>query len=352
MPAPPDRRPLTPTHPRPPRPSPERRPRHRLARGITWLSIGLGLAWAWWALARDLPSGPAPLGPHDHFVSVLGLRTHYLVRGKGPPVVLIHGAGPTNVHTWRWVMPALSSYFTVYAVDLMGSGDTDKPEGDYTLSSLVEFLGAFLGAVEIPAAALVAHAAGCEVALGLALRQPERVRGLTLINPTGFTPLPSLERFLTVPGVGEAAALVADRRAARLLIPRGYGKREALNPATVDEYARTWLAPGGLEAHLARLRAYLQTRTILETSVDILREPTLLIWGDADPDLPPAAGERLRRRIPGARLVVVRGAGRAPHEENPGIVNPLLLEFLRSLPVPPTASPTAPDGADGEEDVP
>src|SRR5439155_425896 len=138
-----------------------------------------------------------------------GLALNYLVEGRGPAVVLVHGLGGF-AESWRHNVPSLAARATVYAVDLPGFGRSGKPSAGYSLAYFTRALYAFLDAVGVTQVSLVGHSLGAAVAVTYALTHPARVERLALLSGCvpGFGWRPGWRaRLMTTPGVGEALAL-------------------------------------------------------------------------------------------------------------------------------------------------
>ncbi|ADG05702.1 alpha/beta fold hydrolase [Kyrpidia tusciae] len=122
------------------------------------------------------------------YVDAGGVRTHFHVQGEGPRVVLIHGSGP-GVSAWaNWgrILPRLAARFRVYALDVVGFGKTERPEGiRYHLETWVEHVKNFMDAVDAVPALVVGNSMGGAVALRLAATHAEYVRGLVLMGSVG-----------------------------------------------------------------------------------------------------------------------------------------------------------------------
>src|SRR5436190_1543383 len=103
-----------------------------------------------------------------------GLALHYLVEGRGPAVVLVHGLGGFAA-SWRHNIPSLAARATVYAVDLPGFGRSGKPSAAYSLAYFARALHAFLEAVGVTQVSIVGHSLGAAVAVTYALTRPARV---------------------------------------------------------------------------------------------------------------------------------------------------------------------------------
>lgn len=129
------------------------------------------------------------LGTHG-FADSDGVKIHYVSRGEGPLVILIHGF-PDYWYTWRNQLPALSERFQAVAVDLRGYNESDKPEGveNYTTEKLVGDMLAVIRHFGREKAIVVGHDWGGMIAWNLALSHPEAVERLVVLNlphPKGF----------------------------------------------------------------------------------------------------------------------------------------------------------------------
>ena len=151
-----------------------------------------------------LPQETIPIstlsGPQDKFVMVNGQTIHYLKQGNGKPLILVHGfAGST--YTWRKLTPLLADRYTVYALDLLGFGLSDKPpDGNYALESQGRLVIGFLEALHIPHAAIAGHSMGGVVVGYAALDAPSKVDELILVS-SGFyvRGVPGFLRYLFFP---------------------------------------------------------------------------------------------------------------------------------------------------------
>ena len=127
---------------------------------------------------------PLPL-PTEKFLTLSNGAVRYIDQGMGPPLVLVHGI-LACLEFWVYLLPELSKYFRVIAVDLPGFGKTDDQTQEYTLEYYAQFLENFLAALHIERSYLAAHSLGGALALSFALDYPHRIQKLMLINSTGF----------------------------------------------------------------------------------------------------------------------------------------------------------------------
>jgi len=121
-------------------------------------------------------------------IVVAGIETNYHDLGEGRPVLLIHGSGPgvSAWANWRLTIPALARKFRVIAPDMVGFGFTERPEQvEYNMDLWVEHAIGLLDALGIDKASVVGNSFGGALALGMAIRRPERVDRLVLMGSVG-----------------------------------------------------------------------------------------------------------------------------------------------------------------------
>jgi alpha-beta hydrolase superfamily lysophospholipase len=132
--------------------------------------MGAGLA------ATGPVTAQQPVSIDSRFAEVNGIKLHYLIAGKGPLVLLVHGYAQ-NSHMWRPLMAELGKTHTVIAPDLRGFGQSDKPESGYdkpTMAQDVHGLAISLGHTRV---GVVGHDIGLMVAYAYAAQYPNRLDG-------------------------------------------------------------------------------------------------------------------------------------------------------------------------------
>ena len=273
--------------------------------------------------------------------AVDGLALHYVVEGRGPAVVLVHGLGGF-AESWRHTIAALAQRTTVYALDLPGFGLSAKPGGPFQLSYFAQALHGFVDAMGLGQVSLVGHSLGGAVVVTYALTHPVRVERMALVGALvpGFAYDFSLTaRIAAMPAVGEVLAWFRIPTAYKASIARCFATPM---PDEVDflidtHYAERQKAEARacFLATLRHVRADLgQHRDAYRRALATLDLPTLLIHGRQDRVIPPshcaAAAEGLRR----AGLRWVERCGHFPHIEQADTVNAWLAEFLVARPAP------------------
>jgi haloalkane dehalogenase len=145
--------------------------------------------------------------------NILGSTMHHRESGTGVPIVFLHG-NPTSSYLWRDVMPAIGAG-RLLAPDLIGMGESGKPEIDYTFADHARYLDAWFDALDLRDVVLVGHDWGGALAFDWAARHPDRVRGIafteTIVKPMSWEEFPEggreLFRAIKTDGVGETMIL-------------------------------------------------------------------------------------------------------------------------------------------------
>lgn len=238
----------------------------------------------------ELPDGSTIEGRETR---VDGRVAHYLKAGNGPPVVMLHG-GASDCRDWVETMQALRHLYTVYAPDILGYGRSDCTQREFYLSDFVDFISGFLQEISSDSQhVLVGHSLGGRIGLEIALRRPELVRRLVLIDTVGFGRLARWGLWLGATMWGIRQTLGKTQPYPRFLKRDGEDKE--------------WMCLDELPS---------------------LRVPTLLIWNSRDPYYPLAGALRASELIPEVRLEIFRGYGHAPHVKKRERFNKLLLDYL------------------------
>jgi pimeloyl-ACP methyl ester carboxylesterase len=270
-----------------------------------------------------------PNSTYSHFAEVDGVRIHYQDKGSGTPLILIHGYTSSN-YSWKEVFEPLSKTFRVIAPDLKGFGFSGKPDGDYTRRAQAILIIHLLDQLGIDKAWLAGSSMGGEVALNVAITNPQRVAGLVLIDSAGVPVTGSgslAPRYLLVPVLGRlliAFALRSDN-----LVREGLNKSFYDDRNVTDERVAAYYLPlktrGG---QLAALRARTQAGQFpVEPELPKLSVPTLILWGREDELNPLEVGRKLNSLIRNSTLVIIDNCGHLPQEEMPQRVIEELTRF-------------------------
>lgn len=277
--------------------------------------------------------------PDSRFADAGGLKIHYKNAGSGAPAfVLLHGFG-ASLFSWREVMGPISRLGSVLAFDRPAFGLTERPlEWDgpnpYAPAAQVETTIAMLDLMGAEQAILVGHSAGGTISMLAALRYPERVRALVLVDPAVYAgggapgwikPLlgtPQLRRIgpVLVRGIGERGESI---------IRTAWHDPDKITPPIIEGYRKPLRAHDWDRALWELTLASEQSR--LAGRLGELKLPVLVITGDDDRIVPTADSIRLAGELPNATLVVVPNCGHLPHEECPEEFMRAVREFVAGL---------------------
>ena len=271
--------------------------------------------------------GPMPGEPRDAtFADVDGVRVRYVDRGKGPPVVLLHGFA-SSLETWSTIVPQLAQKHRVIALDLKGFGWTDRPAGDYSPQAQAALVLHLLQQRGVDRAAFVAHSWGSSVALSVALAAPQKVTRLALYDAWVYEEqLPPFFHWARADGVGEALFGLWYKERADERMALAFYDKKYVTEDLVDQVEASLDRPGTVAAALAAVRG--QRFVQLQRRYRTIQQPAILLWGREDAVTTLRFGERLSKDLPNAKLVVYPQCGHFPMIEAKGASTADLVTFL------------------------
>lgn len=311
-----------------------------------WIGGGV-VAVAGGALALKLLTRPEDVEWGEHrerlhhaersrFIEIEGVRVHYQEAGDegAPAMLLIHGFCASNFVWNDALVPLAEAGFRVVAPDLVGFGFSGKPGGgEYTIEAQARILIGLLDALGIERATLVGSSYGGAVAAMCALDYASRVERLVLVGAVSNDEIIQrpLLRLAATPVMGElfAPVLLDARRFVKNHLRKTYaaGNGHMLDAARIMAHQRPLRAAATHRAILRTLRRWSATRIELEAAR--ITQPTLLVWGAHDRDVPLRYGQRLHELIAGSRLFIFPDCGHLPQEERPREFVSLVAEFCR-----------------------
>lgn len=274
-------------------------------------------------------------------VEVEGLRITYERVGSGPPLVLLHGYVGDGRATWRQQLEGLCDEFTVIAWDAPGAGGSSDPPESFGMAGYADCLARFLSTIGLERAHVAGLSFGGALALELHRRHP--ALPLTLILASAYA---GWGGSLPAETVGQrlrqalALANVTPAQLADALLPTMFSAAAPSESVEAFRVAIQAFHPAGLRA-MARASA-----EDLREALPRIDVPTLLLHGDQDVRAPMAVARNLHASIPGAKLVILAGAGHVCNIEAPRAFNSAVRDFLREASVargvryPQLSSPT------------
>jgi len=280
-----------------------------------------------------------PAGFVEQFADVNGVRLHYLIGGKGSPVVLVHGYAQTG-HMWRPLMQPLAKRHTIIVPDLRGTGGSARPESGYDKKNMAMDIHELTNSLGFERVSIVGHDIGLMVAYAYAAQFPQSTERVVL-----------MDAFL--PGIGNwkdvwlmrdlwhfhfygkvPLALVKGRE--RTYFEHFWNDFAADPNHSIPEadrriYAKSYAQPGGMRAGFEYFRNFEQDAKDFELfSKTKLTMPVFVLTGEK------ASGtfliEQARLTATDVRGIVVPGSGHWLMEEAPQSVIPSIIEFLDGAP--------------------
>jgi pimeloyl-ACP methyl ester carboxylesterase len=274
----------------------------------------------------------------SHFVDLPGgLHVHYRDEGdpNRPLLVLLHGFGDSFTSWDGWV-PELKGRFRLIRLDFPGHGLTRAPEG-FVLrdnAGLADFVDVFAATLALPKFAVAGNSMGGGVAWQLAVRHPERINALILVDAAGFpnekppAKIPLAFKILRYP-IGRIILRNIDNRP---LIEHGLKTdvydQAVITPAFVDRWAEFQRAPGH-RAILMSINLGAQARAT-PALLGTIKVATLILHGENDLLIEPASAHKFAAAIPGAKLLLYPQVGHLPQVEIPARSAADVAEFLQT----------------------
>lgn len=242
-----------------------------------------------------------------------GTRYVYLDGGRGTPLILLHGFGADKDNFTR-IARFLTPKFRVIIPDHVGFGESSHPaDADYRPEAQVARLERFADALGLSTIHLGGNSMGGQIAATWAARRPDRVASLWLLAPAGVWSAGESELHQVIQATGKNPLLATSEQEFAELFRFVMSKRPFFPRPLLDVLAQE------------RIRNYPLERRIfdqvvqdsIERRVAGLATPALIVWGDEDRALTPAAAPALRSLMPNAEVVMMTGIGHVPMVEAP-----------------------------------
>jgi pimeloyl-ACP methyl ester carboxylesterase len=261
---------------------------------------------------------------------------------KTTPLILLHGFGASIGH-WRHNIEVLGEYHTVYALDMLGFGASQKALANYAIQLWADQVYDFWKTFIREPVVLVGNSNGSLIALAAAAAHPNMVKGLVMMS----LPDPSLEQEAIPTFLQPVVATIKNLVASPVLLKPlfhfirrpsflrrwatiAYANAEAVTDELIEILAEPPQDQGSARAFSALFKASIGTsfspnvKAILPT----VEVPMLLIWGEKDKFIPPALAQRFTKYNENLQLLSLANVGHCPHDESPEQVNQVILEWV------------------------
>lgn len=268
---------------------------------------------------------------HPQKCTVRGNQLAYYREGKGKTVLLVHGI-TSYAFIWREIMQALSQRYDVIALDLLGCGASDTPlDIDYSLNIHADLICEFAAQLEIAKLHFVGHDIGGGIGQIIAVRYPELLHDLTLINTVAydFWPVQPIIAMRT-PIIRQLAMATLDLGTFKLIIQRAVYHKERVDDDLMSCFSKPLRTQAGRKAFLHFAKSLNNEHLMgIRDQLRQLNMPVLIIRGDADVYLSQEISKKLQREIPGSRLVRIPTAGHFIQFDEPALVASTIRDFYR-----------------------
>jgi pimeloyl-ACP methyl ester carboxylesterase len=280
--------------------------------GVILAGLVMFTAWTARRVEKALP-------PRGRFIDVDGARIHYLDKGSGPTLLLVHGLAGQMHNFTHSLLGKLMRDFRVVILDRPGSGYSTRPTEDWaTISAQARVISRFCEVLGLERPLIVGHSLGGAIALALALNHPERVAGLALLAPVTHQPehvpppfdgmeiaSPLLRRLIAWTLATPLSMVNRDRALTTLFGPQPVVEDFATRGgALLNLRPKSFIGASGdvmaARSELAEMPARYQDLTI----------PVGILYGTDDRILDPALhGKGLAAKVTGADLEFIEGGG-------------------------------------------
>lgn len=267
-----------------------------------------------------------------NFIKVKGVRLHYIDKGEGETLLLVHGLGAYS-YTWRYNIDPLSRHYRVIALDLKGFGFSEKPIGPgYSIDHHVDLVNQFLIEMGLKQVDYIGSSMGGEIALRLCLKQPSRIRRLVLIGSSGYRD--KLAKHLRFLGFLPYTFLVKQFVRRKFLkyetlskiVKEAYYQPHFISKEEIDNYLYPVYSKGFEESYMTMLREFDFGK--MKVQYSHISHPALILAGEKDQVIPYDHSLRLSKDLRNSQLITIKETGHFLHEEKPGQINELILKFL------------------------
>jgi len=273
----------------------------------------------------------------DQWAVIDGHRIRYWKKGdSSSTILLIHGMGCSCLE-WSENIDSLADHSTVIAVDMVGFGKSDKPDGyDYSPVNQARTLIKFLEHLHVEKVHLVGNSLGGRVAIEMASMLGDRARSLTLAaSAGGAADAPHAMRWQTLPIIGKLLTK-PDRIKHQVGWSSVFVDQSRLSQDRIDEKFQDSLLPGAQDSALATLRSMIDLRGFKRQDIEELHQKikalevrVMIIWGDSDPLLPVHHAATFQDLLKNSVVHIFEQCGHAPQIEQADRFNQLLVQFIR-----------------------
>ena len=265
-----------------------------------------------------------------NFIELDGLSTHYIEKGSGKPVILLHGFF-FDSYMWEKSIDALADRYKVYAMDLWGFGYSTREPLVYGYSLYKQQLLKFMDALDIQRASLIGQSMGGGTIINFTISNRDRVDKIILVDVAGMpNRLPIMGRISNLPILGEFMYGLNNNFVRRMTLGNTFLYNKEI---ITDEYFENAMRFNKIKG-TSEVMLYVTRKQFFDTLIEEIKTlgsmdvPTLIVWGREEKAIPLAIGEQLHKLLKGSQFEILDQAGHCAQIDQPERFNQLALDFL------------------------
>ena len=258
----------------------------------------------------------------EKFVTVGKHKIRYLEDGQSDQnLILLHGLGG-YAERWLALMPFLSKKYHVFAPDLIGYGQSDKPSVDYTPEFFVKFVFDFMDALGIKKTSIIGTSLGGQIVAECAATQNPIIEKIIMVSPAGIMKksTPALDAYTM-------AALYPTKESAKTAYHMMVGPDKTVSDISIERFVNNMSKPNAKMVFLSTLLGLKNAPDITE-KLQKINVPVLLVWGKEDKLIPFEYSEKFASAINNCTLVPMEGCGHSPYVEDPEKLSEIVTKFI------------------------
>jgi pimeloyl-ACP methyl ester carboxylesterase len=287
--------------------------------------------------------------PIGRFITVDGVRLHYVEGGTGTPLVLLHGNG-SMIEDFQssGLIDLAAKDYHVIAIDRPGFGHSERPRSTiWTPQAQADLMAAALKQLAVPRAIVLGHSWGTFVALALAVKYPQQVQALVLASGYYYPNARADVVILSppaIPLIGDVLSHTLSPLLSRLIWPLML--RKIFGPSPVPDKFRGFpeemaVRPSQIRASAAESALMIPSAHILEKQYRLLEMPVAIVAGAEDRLIESEQSAHLHREIPHSTLRCIPGTGHMVHQTATGDVMSAINEVAAQTRKPVAAKPVS-----------
>ena len=257
----------------------------------------------------------------SQIIQIDDMNIHYKDEGKGPVLILVHGVC-ASLHTWDGWAARLKDRYRIIRLDIPGFGLTG-PAPDtsfYQIDEAVKLFERLVEEMKLEKFYLAGNSLGGYISWNYALKHPEKVEKLILVDPVGFPqPLPGIIAFASNPFIRPFARYIMPRFLIDSAVEEVFGDKSKVTDKIKDRYFELAMREGNKDGSVdvfTEMRRMCNNESLSARIKDI-KPPTLVMWGTKDIWIPFKYFENWKKELPKAKFIQYEGAGHTPMEEIP-----------------------------------